>query len=39
MAMLKKQKCLFFKMMDRRVKQVLDEGWYQWERKGYRGRV
>jgi hypothetical protein len=40
--MLNKQKCLFSKTKDRKVKQVLSEGWHQWEgediRKGLRLR-
>jgi hypothetical protein len=35
----KSQKCLFIKMNDRKVKQVLSGGWYQWEGGGYKERV
>jgi hypothetical protein len=38
-AILSKQKCLFSKTEDRKVKQVLSGGWHQWEedlRKGCR---
>jgi hypothetical protein len=34
-----KQKCLFTKMEDRKVKQVLSGGWYRWEEGGYKERV
>jgi hypothetical protein len=29
----------FSKMEDRKAKQVLSEGWYQWERGRYKERV
>jgi hypothetical protein len=35
MAILNKQKCLFSKM-DKKVKQVLPVGWYQWEGEEYK---
>jgi chitinase len=38
-AILNKQTCLFSKMEDRKVKQVLSGGWHQWERGGYKERV
>jgi hypothetical protein len=34
-----KQKCLFPKMKDRKVKQILAGSWYQWEGGGYKERV
>jgi hypothetical protein len=37
--MLNKQKCLFSEMEDRKVKQVLSCGQYQWEGGGYKERV
>jgi hypothetical protein len=36
---LNKQKCLFSKMEDRKVKQALSRGWYRWEGGGYKERV
>jgi hypothetical protein len=36
--MLNKQKCLFSKAKDRKVKQVLPEAWYQWEGGHRKGR-
>jgi hypothetical protein len=38
-AILNKQKCLFSKMKDRKVKQVLSGCWFQWEGRGYKKRV
>jgi hypothetical protein len=38
-AILKKQRCLFPKTENRKVKQVLFGGWYQWEGRGYKERV
>jgi hypothetical protein len=34
-----KQKCLFLKMEDGKIKQVLSWGWYQWEGAGYKEKV
>jgi hypothetical protein len=36
---LNKQKCLFSKTENRKVKQVLSGGWYQCEGGGYKERV
>jgi hypothetical protein len=38
-AILNKQKYLFSKMENIRVKQVLSGGWYQWEGRGYKERA
>jgi RNA binding exosome subunit len=38
-AILNKQKCLFSKRVDRKVKQVLSESCYQWERGEHKERV
>jgi hypothetical protein len=38
-AILTKQKCLFSKMENRKVKQVLSGGWYQWEGGKYKERI
>jgi hypothetical protein len=38
-AILNKQKCLFSKVEDWKVKLVLSGGWYQWEGGGYKERV
>jgi hypothetical protein len=38
-AILNKQKCLFSKMKDRKIKQVPFWCWYQWEWGGYREGV
>jgi hypothetical protein len=38
-AILNKQKCLSLKTENRKVKQVLSGGWYQWEERGYKERV
>jgi hypothetical protein len=34
-----KQKYLFSKTENRKVIQFLSEGWYQWEGRGYMGKV
>jgi hypothetical protein len=38
-AILNKQKCLHFKMEDRKVKQVLSGDWCQWKGGKYKERV
>jgi hypothetical protein len=39
MKFLNKQKCLFSKTENRKVKQVPSGGWYQWEEGGYKEKV
>jgi hypothetical protein len=34
-----KQKCLFSKTEDRKIKQVMSGGWHQWEGEGYKEKV
>jgi hypothetical protein len=38
-AILNRQKCLFSKMENRKIKQVLSGGWCQWEGRGYKEKV
>jgi hypothetical protein len=38
-AILYKQKCLFSKTRNRKVKKTVSGGWYQWEGGGYKERV
>jgi hypothetical protein len=39
LAILSKQKCLFFKNREKEGKSALSGSWYQWEGGGYKERV